>query len=75
MCFLKFNIYTTAQTIQLARINKLFDKTCTTKGIPGFRTEGSPYGAMVAMATYIIQITFDHKKSMCLGLCYNIKAV
>ena len=29
-----------------------------------FLNEGSPYGTMVAIATYMIQITFDHKKSM-----------
>ena len=75
MCFLKFNIYTTTQTMQLARIHKLFDKRCNTKGVPGFQNEGSTYAPMVAMATYMIQIMFDHKKSMCLGLCYNIKAV
>ena len=26
---------------------------------------------MVAMATYMVQITFDHTKSMCLGLYYK----
>ena len=36
MCFLKFNIYTTAQTMEYAQIHKQFDKTCNTKGVPGF---------------------------------------
>ena len=36
---------------------------------------GSPYGAAVAMATYMIYRTLFHKKSICLGLSYNIKAV
>ena len=36
---------------------------------------GCPYGAAVAMATYMIYTTLFHKKYMCLGLCYNIKAV
>ena len=56
-------------------MHKLFDKTCYTKGIPGFKNEGTPYGTMVAMKTYMIQIMFDHKENMCLELCYNIKAV
>ena len=36
---------------------------------------GSPYGAAVAMATYMIYATLFHKKYMCLGLYYNIKAL
>ena len=36
---------------------------------------GSPYGTVVAMATYMIYTTLFLKKYMCLGLCYNIKAV
>ena len=36
---------------------------------------GSPYGAAVAMATYMIYTTLFHKKYVCLGLCHNIKAV
>ena len=36
---------------------------------------GSPYGAAVAMATYMIYTTLFDKKYMCHGLCYNIKAV
>ena len=36
---------------------------------------GSPYGTAVAMATYMIYTTLFHKKYMCLGLYYNIKAL
>ena len=43
--------------------------------MPGFQNVGSPYGAAVAMATYMVYTTLFHKKYMCLGLCYNIKAV
>ena len=61
--------------MQYARIHKLFDKACITKGVPDLLNEGSPYGATVAMATYMIQITLFHKKSVCLGLFYKIKVV
>ena len=36
---------------------------------------GSPYGTAVAMTTYMQYTTLFHKKYMCLGLCYNFKAV
>ena len=36
---------------------------------------GSPYGAAVAMATYMIYTTLFQKKYIGLGLCYNMKAV
>ena len=36
---------------------------------------GRPCGAAVAMVTRMIYTTLFHKKYMCLGLCYNIKAV
>ena len=36
LCFLKFKIYTTVQTMQKAQIHTSLDKTCITKNVPGF---------------------------------------
>ena len=55
--------------MQYAQIHTLFDKTCITNGVPGFKNVDSPYGAAVSMASYIMYITLFHIKYMCLGLC------
>ena len=63
------------------QINTQFDEICTTKGIHFiffyffFSNEGIPYGAMVAMATCVILITFFHKILYVSWIVYNIRTV